>query len=185
VPRNYLISRWQKENPSAPGEAPREPAAQDLTNMETSVRTEIENLVQKLLPGHVKGADKYKFVEVQFVHTPDSPPIPTPTLANTALAWTSRNWGTLSMTGLAMFSLLMLRSMVKSSPQGTGSGIPSLSLEVRDESDEENRDEGEEESRPRLRLARSHSLKEDLAEIVRGDPDAAANILRTWIGKAA
>ena len=40
---------------------------------------------------------------------------------------------------------------------------------------------------PRLRRRRSKggpSLRDELVEIVRDDPDAAANILRNWIGSA-
>ena len=47
----------------------------------------------------------------------------------------------------------------------------------------ENKDD-EETERPRLRLKKGKSLKDDLVEIVREDPDAAADILRSWIGKA-
>jgi flagellar M-ring protein FliF len=55
---------------------------------------------------------------------------------------------------------------------------------------EERVDEEEEENAPaapRLRRRRSKggpSLRDELVEIVREDPDAAANILRNWIGTA-
>jgi hypothetical protein len=35
-----------------------------------------------------------------------------------------------------------------------------------------------------LRFKKGKSLKDDLVEIVREDPDAAADILRSWISKA-
>ena len=38
--------------------------------------------------------------------------------------------------------------------------------------------------RPRLRLKKGPTLKDDLTEMVREDPDGAAAILRTWIGNA-
>jgi flagellar biosynthesis/type III secretory pathway M-ring protein FliF/YscJ len=38
--------------------------------------------------------------------------------------------------------------------------------------------------RPKLRLKKGPSLKEDLTEMVREDPEAAAAILRTWISAA-
>jgi flagellar biosynthesis/type III secretory pathway M-ring protein FliF/YscJ len=44
-----------------------------------------------------------------------------------------------------------------------------------------NRDPG----RPRLRLKKGPTLKDDLTELVKEDPDGAAAILRTWIGNAA
>jgi flagellar biosynthesis/type III secretory pathway M-ring protein FliF/YscJ len=39
--------------------------------------------------------------------------------------------------------------------------------------------------RPRLRLKKGPTLKDDLTELVKEDPDGAAAILRTWIGNAA
>ena len=38
--------------------------------------------------------------------------------------------------------------------------------------------------RTRLRIKKGVSLKDDLAEMVREDPEAAAAILKSWIGKA-
>jgi len=38
--------------------------------------------------------------------------------------------------------------------------------------------------KPKLRLRKATTLKDELADIVREDPDAAADILRSWIGKA-
>jgi flagellar biosynthesis/type III secretory pathway M-ring protein FliF/YscJ len=43
---------------------------------------------------------------------------------------------------------------------------------------------GGDKSRPRLRLKKGVSMKDDLTEIVREDPDAAAAIIRSWIGNA-
>jgi flagellar biosynthesis/type III secretory pathway M-ring protein FliF/YscJ len=44
--------------------------------------------------------------------------------------------------------------------------------------------EATEGGRPKLRLRKGTSVKDDLLEIVREDPDAAADILRSWITKA-
>jgi flagellar biosynthesis/type III secretory pathway M-ring protein FliF/YscJ len=46
-------------------------------------------------------------------------------------------------------------------------------------------EEVDEVQRDRLRLKKAASLKDDLVEIVREDPDAAATILRGWISRAA
>jgi flagellar M-ring protein FliF len=85
----------------------------------------------------------------------------------------------------------MLRSMVKSVPSSdsvVAFGTPTVSLHQGDtESDSaagEEPDE-EEERRPRLKLKKGHSLKDDLTDIVREDPDAAAAILRSWISNVA
>jgi flagellar M-ring protein FliF len=90
------------------------------------------------------------------------------------------------MLGLAVFSLVMLRSIVRSGPGENSTPVtkPSLLLNP-DESPEAELDrDSSEPPRQRLKLRKPHSLKEDLAEIVREDPDAAATILRNWINNA-
>ena len=96
------------------------------------------------------------------------------------------------MLGVAMFSLLIMRSVVKGVPPSdaaaVGSAAPSLLLQSDDGTagDASAATEGEPaEERPRLRLKKGKSLKDDLVEIVHEDPEAAAEILRSWIGKAA
>jgi flagellar M-ring protein FliF len=89
-----------------------------------------------------------------------------------------------------MFSLLIMRSVVKGVPpsEGTSAVAPALTLHTDDAPQRDANDTAEEEpaeSRPRLRLKKGKSLKDDLVEIVHEDPDAAAEILRSWIGKVA
>ena len=88
------------------------------------------------------------------------------------------------MMGLAMFSLVMLRSMVKSVPSvAVGPNAPTAdgpSLSVVAEDDKE----GDDTPTPKRKFARGPSLKDDLAGMVREDPDAAASILRGWISNA-
>ena len=111
-------------------------------------------------------------------------------MASKAMAWTGRYWSTLAMLGVAMFSLLVLRSVVKRQaerrrrapprqPRRPDACTPTSRKPAATDSDEEPEDD-----RPRLRLKKGKSLKDDLVEIVREDPDAAADILRSWIGKA-
>jgi len=45
--------------------------------------------------------------------------------------------------------------------------------------------EAAEVEKPKLRLRKGTSVKDDLMDIVREDPDAAADILRSWIAKAS
>ena len=97
------------------------------------------------------------------------------------------------MAGLAIVSLMMLRSMVKSIPAADASitfKAPALAAETVGEergvkaagrTDATTPRDG---SRPRLRLKKGPTLKDDLVELVKDDPDGAAAILRTWIGNA-
>lgn len=87
------------------------------------------------------------------------------------------------------FGLLMLRSMVRQRPAPppaapeAESPTPSLSVV----SDEEEEDEPEAEPKPRRKkrfASAGANIKDELASMVRENPDAAANILRGWIGEA-
>ena len=86
------------------------------------------------------------------------------------------------MIGLAAFSLVMLRSMVRSTgpePELSGPRLASIKGEGGERSDEEDIEH---------RLSRfagsGRSLRDELSELVKEDPDAAANILKGWIGSA-
>ena len=97
------------------------------------------------------------------------------------------------MAGVALFSLVMLRSMVKGIPPldpiAAAQGPPTLSIAGATASGEgkaEASDEDEDEvgERPRLKLKKGKSLRDELTAIVKEDPDSAAAILRTWISNA-
>jgi flagellar M-ring protein FliF len=87
-----------------------------------------------------------------------------------------------------MFSLLVLRSVVNGKPGDAGGAStaagPVLALQNDDPSAKPETPSEQADERPRLKLRKGNSLKDDLTDIVRDDPDAAADILRSWIGKA-
>jgi len=120
----------------------------------------------------------------------DSLPAPTiepPSLASNAGSWFGRYWNTLAMLGVAMFSLLILRSAVngkQADPGNASAAGPALALQGDEPQAKGDASSEQQEERPKLRLRKGNSLKDDLADIVRDDPDAAADILRAWIGKA-
>ena len=77
------------------------------------------------------------------------------------------------MTGLAVFSLLMLRSMVKAVPASPASNeevdvaMPTLALDTEPDGEVEDVDDAGESGRPKLRLKKGPTLKDDLVEIVK------------------
>jgi flagellar M-ring protein FliF len=183
VPRSYVADIWRQRNRQT-GQADRPPAEAELDPIESDVRTQVENLINEILPGTLVGENKYKYVTVEFVDSIDRPEITPPSLAENALAWTGRNWGSLTMACLAVFSLLMLRSMVKTTPDRNAG--PALALESsRDQRSDAEEADDEAAQSPRLRLKKGESLQDDLVAMVREDPDAAATILKNWIANAA
>lgn len=186
VPREYIVNVWKQLHPPAEGQLSREPDEPELQLAQTAEITKIENLVQHLLPRLTPGKNDDKQVHVEVVNSIKRDPLPEPKIPR-AIAWTGQNWGGLSMLGLAAFSLLMLRSVVRSSSNGgsTAAAVPTSNFEPDDATEMEPGETRSEPPRQRSPLRMPHSLKEDLAEIVRKNPEAAATILRNWIGNAS
>jgi flagellar M-ring protein FliF len=126
-----------------------------------------------------------------FQHIASAPILP-PSVAEKGLSWLGQYWSTLGTIGLGMVSLLMLRSMVRAVPSAesarsapaaaTSAASPSQTFE----SDEKSSPAEVQEAAVKLkrRVKSGPSMRDELVEIVREDPDAAANILRSWIGGA-
>lgn len=184
IPMSFVEAVYRRENLDADGEEPETIDPQAIKTRQDDMRTDIEDVVKHLLPKLSLGQDEYAQVKVSFFRDLPPAPMPEPSLASGMLAWTDQYGSTLAMAGLAVFSLVMLRSMVRSgSKEGPTSGAPSLQLDG--EALGETTDDEEEHERPKLKLRKSESLKDDLSEMVATDPDAAAAILKSWINNAA
>ena len=203
VPMNYLIQIY-REQQRRRGEDPTQPLPKDLsTTLEvyrTEVTQQITGVVETLLPKELT-QNNYSDVKISFFEsiTPEAiEPIPT---SSKALAWASENFNTLTMAGVALVGLVMLRSLVKAIPPAdplNSSAAPLLSLSMPGGSEEEaarggggsgggggGEPEIDAAGRPRLKLKKGNSLKDELTSIVKEDPDAAADILRNWIANAS
>lgn len=183
IPSTYIEGLWKLKNPTATSP----PKVDDLTAIKTEVTTNIEDIVEPLVKLQINsGQNQIKYVRVKVIDPLPTPALEPPSFASTATSWVERYWGTLSMLGVAMFSLLVLRSVVNTKPSAPDAvGGPALTLHADSApsvSAAPNEDKAE---RPRLRLKKGNSLKDELIDIVREDPDAAADILRSWIGKAS
>jgi len=190
IPSSYIETLWKQKNPQATDP----PKPEDLAPIKTEVKTSVENIVEPLLLlGANKGQNTYKYVTVEVLPSLPAPTIEPPSTASQVLAWTGRYWSTLAMLGVAMFSLLVLRSIVRGGPpadvaSSSGAAGPALTLhdDGASRADDASGNAAEPvDDRPRLRLKKSKSVKDDLVQIVHDDPNAAADILRSWIGKAS
>ncbi len=192
IPRNYLLSVW-KERERKQGNDVDQPLPNDiqtqLNPLEGPIRENIKTLVSALLPKEL-AQDVRNDVKINFFESLTPAAIEPPSTANQLLGWAGQNFSTLTMAMIAMFSLVMLRSMVKAIPPSEPAvAINAATLALDSGSHEEpaagtSEDETKEESRSKLKLNRGPNLKDDLTEIVREDPDAAAMILRNWISNA-
>ena len=187
IPSTYIEALWKQRNPTVTNP----PTLPDMRLVHDEVVLKVENIVEPLLLVQaIKGEDTYKHVRVVVLDSLPAPIIEPPSTSSRALAWAGRYWGTIAMLGVAMFSLLVLRSIVKGSPPADAAtaAVPALTLHGDDSTNQANESSGGEDEppadRPRLRLKKPKSLKDDLVQIVHDDPNAAADILRSWIGKA-
>ncbi|HCK41817.1 MAG: hypothetical protein CMJ72_09980 [Planctomycetaceae bacterium] len=191
VPENYVIDIWREKERKLgndPGEGFPDETARN--SIELGINQKITEVVAPLLP-KILARDSQSKVIVQFLDSLAPQEIAEPSMANQILVWAGKYFNTMTMAVVALVSLMMLRSMVKSilHAEPTASlanhtfSLDENESSASDSTPNENRNP-ENDGRPRLRLKKGSNLKDDLVEIVQEDPDAAAAILRTWIGNA-
>lgn len=189
IPRSHFERVWRRRNPAVPGEDPQEPPAMELKTIEKEIVTEIESAVNTILPQVAQGENPFPRVAVvPYTETPL--PIPAgPSVADTALQWLSTNWQTIGLFVLAIAGILVLRGMIRSAhtaPLAAEENTPvaNLATFTAEESDEEEEDDFTNSLKARFQTS-GRSLRDELTELVREDPDAAASVLQNWIGDAA
>jgi flagellar biosynthesis/type III secretory pathway M-ring protein FliF/YscJ len=128
-----------------------------------------------------------KISEPTTVATPQDSPLQRflpPELQDAILNWLQREWRTVGAVALGLIGLLVLRSMVRVQPVAADAKRPASS---QDEATEDAKPDVEPAAVPAPHAKRFHSpgasLREELSALVEEDPDAAANVLRSWIGQ--
>jgi flagellar M-ring protein FliF len=185
VPVSYLKKVWQERNPSVPGMAIQTPDPAALEQIRIEESAKIQRHVAPLLPTTGSAASAADMVVVTLFQDPEIPAPETPLsqFQQAALKWLGQSWSTLGMIGLALVSLLVLRSMVRSTP--TTATQPAKAQRAAMDEDAPN----SEPAKPRRGQRRqrfdaaSPSFREELSAIVEDDPETAANVLRNWIGQ--
>ncbi len=184
VPTSYFLKIWQQRNPPAPGDKPKTPPPADLDTLKQQEIAKLEKMVGSLLPAAQGLPDTTKLVSV--TEFEDFPPevIPEPAFQEQALAWLAQSWSTLGLILLALVSLGMLRSMIRSNPNPLpAASEPTVVVAPPQSEDEQEVDEDVATQRRLKRLTGSgKTLRDELSDLVTENPDAAANILKTWIG---
>lgn len=183
IPTSYFVKVWQERNPVGADEEPKTPSRSDLDKIAQEEMKKIREYVAPLLLRPEGVTDLTELVTVkEFEHIPTAE-IPVPGVGEKAISWLGQYWATLGMLGLAGFSLLMLRSMTRGNPGAPTSGPPTASPSPGAGETVEPEQESA-SSAPRLSRfsGGGPSMRDELSELVTEDPDAAANILKAWIG---
>lgn len=189
VPSSYFEKVYRDQNPSPPDQPPPPVDKKALAQIQTDETSRIQNSIAPLIPQVDPTADPRPLVTVTPFHHLPAAAIPVPATSEIALGWLAANWSTVGMTGLALLSLVMLRSMVRAAP--APSATPDMPLPPPPPSVEKTAEKGVAEgegkgaNRLKRRSGSGQSLREELADMVREDPDTAASILRSWIGNVS
>jgi flagellar M-ring protein FliF len=188
IPSTYFESVWRQRNPTPPGlTTPRTPEAGALEQIQKDETDKIRSHVSTLIPQPAEGIDPASLVTVTTFQHVLTEPDPGPGGTQQALAWLNNYWATLATVGLVVVSLLMLRSLSRTPLAGAStqqSVLPQLAAQEAADAAKPAA-ATKPKSRFKRKLGAGTSLRDELTEMVREDPDAAANILRGWIGNAS
>lgn len=187
VPKSYYQVVWKQRNPPKADQPLAEPDPAALKGIEQDIKKDIETAIVSLLPSLSAGTNPYPQVTVTSYDDLPPEPIAEPSMAETGLAWLADNWQTLALFGIGLISLMMVRSMIRSAAAKAPPAPAPVHIP-----EESTNDTAEEESLPEEPLVLNRrgkstgaTLREELTVLVKEDPDAAANVLRTWIGEIA
>ncbi len=164
------------------------------TKLKKEVEDNIRAAIEGQLPQVRQGDDRFQLVNV-YNYTPLPEPEPEkPGFTEVAMAWLSTQWQTIGLFILVGMTLLMTFSWIRSqaSPeadrefaQGFGLEVPESMGDQLDLGDDEappNESGDDEESKFQVT---GGEIKEELSSLIKQNPDAAVNLLRSWIGDAA
>ena len=167
VPSTHFDTVWAELKRKSEAADPPQTAASPK-QVETAELAKIQKTVESIMSDL---AEKTSVHVESFVHVPPVKPGP-PSIMTRGVDWLSRYWSTLGVLGLSAFGLVMLRSMVKSVPPPE----PLPAVEAPRPGDDNPSDNGDSKQSP--------SVRSELAQLVRDDPDTAANVIRGWISSA-
>ena len=192
VPMSYLSKVWREANPKADKDTA--PADDDLKKLESDARKRIEAAMVGVLP-QTKGADGSSLVSISFSPDLTPEPLAQPSMTETATSWLAGNWQSIGMLGLGLVALLFLKGLAKPTPVDTEPGAtatrdesasaPGPQLRVVSASEDAAAEAAKTARQKRSFRGTGPNLRAELTELVKEDPETAANILRNWIGDVA
>lgn len=180
VPNDYLVQEWRKRNPTPEGQTPAEPDAAALDMILRDLSTRIKETAGRLVP-QIEGTKPEELVSVHSFLAPPPEALPETGMVTGAARWFANSWQTLAVLGLVIVSLFMLRSFVKSVPVAA----PAEAVAAHDGEGQGDDDDSGPSTIRFGGFGETRSVRDEIAEMIKHDPDAAAAILRTWISSPA
>jgi flagellar M-ring protein FliF len=192
--RKVFGHRYLLNTPDAKADSIPAPTPQELTDLKTEIESTIRSAVESVAMGIRDGDDRKPFVNV-YAYTDLNPTeFPEPSLASSAMLWLGESWSTVALLLIVVVSLGMMFSWIKSQgesdtdrqfAEGFGLQVPENMGDRLDISDEDDDSlDGKQRSKPEFEVS-GGEMKEDLSTLIKENPDAVVNLLKTWIGDAA
>jgi flagellar biosynthesis/type III secretory pathway M-ring protein FliF/YscJ len=187
VPASYFLDVWRTRNAESQSNHGDAPSRAELHSIEAEVKANIEAAVVGMLPPWPAGAEPYRRVTITAYQDLPAPLEQGPSWARGASRWMAANWQLLGMAMLGAISLLLLPSVIraaKSPPAKASTPSTDAAATGNDESPKEPPAATSKEPQHHVETS-DQTLHEELQKRVRQDPQAAAKVLRHWIGDAA
>jgi flagellar biosynthesis/type III secretory pathway M-ring protein FliF/YscJ len=190
VPAAHFAALWQQQHglPPVAGHARPDPAA--FAAFERAESERIKQAIAPLLSSNDTSVDRGSLVAVSTIYPAAAPAMPHPRPEEIALAWLIANWQNVGLGVLVVVAILLMRSTFRSAKPVAKSPIDELaeSLYLVAE-DTPAAAPTATAPTPRAPIPPPHTpasaWQNELADRVRQDPQAAASVLRTWIGNAS
>lgn len=194
--REVLAHRFLLANPGkTAADIPESFTPAEMTELETEIEASVRSAVEGVAVGVREGDSRKPFVNV-YAFT-DLPPeeFEGPSMTANTLGWLGKSWTTLALLVLVLISMGMMFNWVKSQAGDSDADrrfADGFGLEVPDQMGDElelSSDDGDEEGehareKPSFEVS-GGEMKEDLSNLIKENPDAVVNLLKTWIGDAA
>lgn len=178
IPGSYFEQLWQQRRSASEASATPDDAA-GLAALRDEVCQRIQRHVLTVIP-HDPHGDPHSLVSVTSFEQVTGGPIAPRRSAGKTAGEDSPNWRTIALIGFVAAGLAGWWSTIRSSRKTAGASQPSLA----DQPEDDFLEAMPAQSAARRRDNAGASLRDNLARSVREDPDAAAKILRTWIGNS-
>lgn len=199
--RKTLETRWLQANPDkTPADMPA-PAQADMDTLFKELENNVNLAVAPILPPVPAGDDRFKLVSVYRYTEVPADVIPPPSMTTVVMEFLQESWQTLGLFTIVLaamgmvFSMSRTKSTAADDPFKDGFGIALMekmkeNLEITDEEEggqggDDGTEIGPDGKRVRKVEVTGAELKESLSTMIQENPDAAVNLIRTWIGEAA
>lgn len=182
IPRGHFAAIWHSRNPGRKDETP---PAEELVELESKEIATYEDLVRLAIPSG-DDPDLAKLVKIAAYDQLDPPPTEQPATPGQPLVWLSQHWTTLAACAAAALALAMFALMFHAGRRKRLPPSDEIALDF-GRNAQSAAEAGAGFAGPVLagHTLASYSLEDELHDIIRKDPEAAANILKLWMADSA